>query len=252
MGWLTTADDAPLLWSMEEADITADTDTHRIGYAQVGLDIGPLDPSLLPPSLRSLPSRKPMAAPSMELPERGGWYGYPPLPFRRKRTDPVMALPALTQCFHDSLARFGDVHLSALQLTIFNPDLSKDSRWIYLVSSLNWFNTNLTEGADAIVSFDQGLLGGDDVSKLVASLNWRNTGSFDFSAVERAPERCIIKLDVDNWFHQRLAPASSQGLLVSMPEWTPSAAGYVLATVIDAARGFTQDTEALAVRITRN
>ena len=245
-------DEFPVLWAMEEAEITAESGSNRIGFAQVGLRVGPTEPDELPSSLRSLPSRRRMTAPSIELPESGGWYGYAPLPFRRKSTDPVMALPALAQCFGDALSRFGDVHLSALQLTIFNPDLSQDSRWNYLVSSLNWFNANLTEGADAIIAFDQGLIGGDDVSKLADALRRRSAGPFDFSAIERAPERCMIESDAANWFQQSLAPPSSQALLVSMPEWTPSAAGYALATVIDAARDFAQDAEALAIRITRS
>ena len=41
MRWGTTSDDSPLLWSMEEAEITADTDPYRIGFVQVGLNIGP-------------------------------------------------------------------------------------------------------------------------------------------------------------------------------------------------------------------
>ena len=37
MRWGTTSDDRPLLWSMEEAEITADTEPDRIGWVQVGL-----------------------------------------------------------------------------------------------------------------------------------------------------------------------------------------------------------------------
>ena len=234
MGWTTSAaNETSMLWDMEEAELTADTGSDRIGFAQVGLDVGPLDPSLLPPSLRSSPTRGRMDAPSVESPERGGWYGYAPLPYRRKIADPSRALPPLAQCFHDSLSRFGDVELNALQLTLHNPDLRKKFQLRYLASALNWFNANLTEGADAIVTFDQGLIGGDesliggdDVSQLAASLDWRNTGQFDFSAIERAPERCIIRPDADNWFQQSLAPPSTQGLLATMPEWSPSAIGW--------------------------
>ena len=250
MGWSTTADDTPLLWSMEEAEITADTDPNRIGFAQVGLRVGPTEPNELPSSLRSLPSHRRMTAPSNELPESGGWYGYAPLPFRRRSTDPVMALPALAQCFHDSLSRFGDAQLTALQLSLISPQLRKESCRSYLTSSLNWFDTNLTGGADAIVSFNQALLGDREFSDLLARLiNWRDV-PFHFSAIRNIPERCRIEQS-ESTVWPEATQTSPQGLLVSMPEWTPSAAGYVLATVIDLARDFAQGTETLAIRTTR-
>lgn len=236
MGWSTTADDAPLLWSMEEADITAGAGSDRIGFAQVGLEVGP--PEELPGPLEPRPAR------------RAGWYGYAPLPFRRKSTDPVVALPALAQCFGDALSRFGDVHLSALQLTISNPDLSQDSRWSYRVSSLNWFNANLTQGADAIVSFDHALLGDHDFSDLLARLtNWRDV-PFHFSATRNIPERCGIEQSESTiWLEG--TQTSPHGLLATMPEWSPSAIGWVLATVIDLTRDFSQEAKTLAIRITR-
>jgi hypothetical protein len=40
-------------------------------------------------------------------------------------------------------------------------------------------------------------------------------------------------------------------LLVSLPEWTPSAVGWVLARVINAARALESDTSSFAIRITR-
>ena len=83
MRWATTSNDSPLLWSMEEAEIVADTDPYRIGWVQVGLGVGPLEV---------------LGPPSNPLP---GWLE---LPIRQMSTDPVMALPALVQCFNDSLS----------------------------------------------------------------------------------------------------------------------------------------------------
>ena len=40
MRWATTTNNRPLLWWMEEAEITADTDPCRIGWAQVGVNGG--------------------------------------------------------------------------------------------------------------------------------------------------------------------------------------------------------------------
>ena len=91
MRWATTSSDRPLLWSMEEAEITADTEPHRIGWVQVGLGIGPIEV---------------LGTPANPGP---GWAG---LPTRQRSTDPVLALSPLVQCFSDALSRFGVVELS--------------------------------------------------------------------------------------------------------------------------------------------
>ena len=73
MGWgAPSSDERPLLWHMEEAEITADADSDRIGFVQVGLGVGHLEPMELPPQ------------------PRPGWAA---LPVRPKSTDPVLALP---------------------------------------------------------------------------------------------------------------------------------------------------------------
>ena len=82
MSWAATSNDRPLLWSMEEAEITADTEPDRIGWVQVGLDIGPFEA---------------LSTPTNPVP---GWAA---LPMRRRSTKPAMALPALVQCLSDSL-----------------------------------------------------------------------------------------------------------------------------------------------------
>ena len=153
MGWgAPSSDERPLLWHMEEAEITADADSDRIGYVQVGLGVGPLEPT--------------------EPPPRPGWAA---LPVRPKSTDPVLALPPLVQRFGDSLDRFGDIEVSFFQVTATYLNIDPVSQLGHLVSMLNWFNTNLNERADAIISFEQNLLGGRNVSELIAECSGMGT-----------------------------------------------------------------------------
>ena len=231
MGWgAPSSGERPLLWTMEEAELTADTDPYRVGWAQVGLGVGPLE------------VRKRQAA------SRSGWSA---LPVRPRSTDPVLALAPLVQCFNDSLSRFGVVDLSGLQVTAISLEIDAVSRLGYLVSMLNWFNTNLKAKADALVSFDHNLLGDHDVSELVASLQWRNTEKFEFRSAVNVPEQHMVKVSVEAPSHFARRDGSGLGVSITMPEWTPSAAGWVLASVIDAARGIEPDASSFAVRVTR-
>ena len=233
MGWgAPTSDKRPVLWLMEEAELTADTDPHRIGFVQVGLGVGPPEPVERPP------------------PRRQGW-SYSPLGIKRKSTDPVLALPPLVQCFGDSLSRFGDVDVSCYLVTAIHVDIDPVEQLWQLVSMLNWFNTNLEARADALVSFDHNLLGGRDVSELVADLQWRNTGSFEFRSVVDVPQQHMVDTAAEGPLWLDRCGGSSLGVSVTMPEWTPSAAGWVLASVIDSARTIEPDADSFAVRVTR-
>ena len=257
MGWGAPASNGrPLLWAMEEAELNPDIDPgltsarfasattieelgltahakpYRIGYAQVGLNVGPVEPVEPPPAPRS-------------------GYSYSALPYRRRSTDPVLVLPPLVQCFYDSLSRFGDIEVSAFQITASYLEPGMEDRLGYLVSTLNWFNANPKSGAEAIVAFDQDMLGGNDVSELVSNLQQRNAGSFKFRSVVDAPERCLINVPAETpWMGRRYA-RSELGVSVAMPEWTPSAAGWVLASVVDAARAIEPDVSDFVVRVTR-
>ena len=59
MRWATTSNDRPLPWSLEEAELTADTDPYRIGWVQAGLGVGPVEV---------------LRTPSDPAP---GWFGFP-------------------------------------------------------------------------------------------------------------------------------------------------------------------------------
>ncbi len=148
MSWASRSSDRPLLWAMEEAELTAGIDTSRIGWAQVGLGVGAVEP-VEPPTV-----------------PRSGWSA---LPIRRRSTEPVLALPALVQCFSDALCRFGVVELSGLQVTAISLETGTVSCAGYLASVLNWFNITSKSRVDAVIAFDHELLGGHAESELVAS-----------------------------------------------------------------------------------
>ncbi len=237
MGWASTSNSHSRLWAMEEAELTADTDPYRIGWVQVGLGVGPVP----------IEARRVQSAPLSGI---SGWL----TPSVRPRsTDPVQALAALVQCFSDSLCRFGEVELSGLQLqvTASYMETATVSSPSYLWSVRNWFNTNSKAGANAIVAFDQNLLGGHEVSELIATLQDRITCPFEFrTSATAVPEKHMVKVPDETPFYSA-APQLDTGVFVTLPEWTPSAIGWVLATVIDAARVSAPDVPDFAVRMTR-
>ena len=235
MGWSTTSGRRrPLLWGMEEAELTAGSDGTRIGFVQVGLDVGEIEPTKAPPP----------------APDDVG-YAYAPLGVRQRPIEPAMALPALVQCFDDALRRFGDVELSGLQATAYGLDPSTRSPADRLVSALNWFNLTPKGKADALIAFNRGLLGRRTEAELVADLQQRNTGLFEFGQVVAVPEQHSIRAPFE-WLMRFISYAhSGLGVSVTMPEWTASAMGWVLATVIDRARAIAPDISNFAVRVAR-
>ena len=165
----------------------------------------------------------------------------------------AVALPALTQCFDDALRRFGDVELFGLQVTCHNAhlDTGVGPRGGHLAYAPNWLDTVAQQArAGAVIAFDQGFLGGHTEAELVASLQRWNTGSFEFGPVVALPEQHSI--EVEEQPSLSISPAhSGLGVSVTLPEWTASAAEWVLANVINAARDFTPDVRNFSVRITR-
>lgn len=233
MSWAATSSPRhPLLWEMNDAELTAGIDASRIGWLQVGLGVGNFEPTSVP-----------------SVPVLG--FRYAQLGARRRAIDPVMALPALVECFNDSLSRFGVVELSSLQVMANGLETNREDQLGYLVSVLNWFNVNLKAKTDGIVAFDQDLLGDHDVSELVASLQWRNTGSFEFGPVVAVPEQHSTKAGVEPPTSSISAARSGLGVSVALPEWTASAVGWVLAMVIDTARTRRPDVSDFTVRVTR-
>lgn len=145
--------------------------------------------------------------------------------------EPVLALPALIQCFHDALGRFGVVDLSGLQVA--GSELqSARSCAADLISGLNWFNAAPHAKSSAVIVIDDQSLEGRTDTELVASLQRLNTGGFEFGPqptmahhqASETPDRSIPISD-----HSRL------GMSVTLPEWSATAVAWALAIVIDTA-----------------
>ena len=234
MGWTTlSAGRSPLLWNMNEAELTAGIDASRIGFVQVGLEVGEFERTKIPPT---------------PVPDHG--YAYAPFGVRRRSIEPALILPALIQCFDDALRRFGVVELSGLQVSanFLGP---RTQTYNDLVGTLNWFNTTPKGRADALIAFDQELLGGHTEAELVADLQRKNTGSFEFGPVVAVPQQHSIKAGVETPVRSFSPSPSGLGVSVTLPEWTASAIGWVLAIVIDAAGTSAPDVSNFAVRVTR-
>lgn len=158
------------------------------------------------------------------------------------------ALPPLVQCCEDALRRFGAVELTGLQVTASTlPPGGEPGAWD-LVSALNWFNTAPAGRTEALIAFDSGLLPPGSEVALLARLQHLNTGSFEFGPLVPAPPEHAITPPEGAALAATLSPAP-QGLSVALPEWSASSAAWVLALVIDLARG--KDTHNFAVRLTR-
>jgi len=233
MGWYSSSSRRrSLLWIMHEAELALASDTSRIGWVQVGLDVGDLEPA------------RPSSAPVQGL-------AYAPLAVHQRDIEPALALPALIQCFLDALRRFGVVELSGLQVTSNFLESRPQSHAGNIVSMLNWFNTSLEGGADALIAFDDKVLGDHTEAELVASLQRKNTGLFNFGPVVAAPRQHSIRVGTETPIRSISPARSGLGISVTLPEWTPSAAGWVLASVVDAARLVNPDATDFALRLTR-
>lgn len=222
-----------LLWNMHEAELTAANDISRIGWTQVGLDVGDfVRTQVSPPS--------------------GTGCHYAPHGFHQRSIEPAVVLPALTQCFVDALARFGIVELAGLQVICHHLEPGPRSLGNDLPSAHNWFNTNRKTAVHALVAFSEELLYNHDEVDLVANLSGKKLGRFEFGPAVAVPEQHWIKVAVDGPSLRHISPAPSGiGLSVRMPEWTATAVGWVLAIIIDAARVITPDVPDFAVRVTR-
>lgn len=193
-----------LLWGMNEAELTAEAGSSRIGWVQVGLEVG---------------------------------------------VEAAMALPALIQCFDDALRRFGVVELSGLQVTAgFLPRARPCAG--NLVSGLNWFQVAHGPKANAVIAVDDGLLQEGTESELVARLQQLYTGPFKFESLVAVPEQHSIEVPPEQPDTSTLSPAQ-WGLSVTLPEWTASAAAWVLAVAIDELRFAKPDVSHFAARIAR-
>ena len=256
MSWSTAWDRRrrPLLWNLYDAGLTDGTDASLIGWVYGELS-NSVDVGEAMAELRDLPEiTEPELRELLEtIPEgtKVGWATIPTPPGYEAATVEIsMALPALVQCFDDALRRLGVVELSDLQVSCYNAHLGPSTRSFNGALGSRWFKTAPQASVDALIAFDNDLLEGHAEAELVASLQHRYTGPFVFGPAAAVPEQHSIKVQEQS-FHSFTPAQSGLGVSVSLPEWTASAAGWVLATVIDAARAIAPDVENFAVRISQ-
>ena len=244
MGWSTinssaSHDEDSLLWGMNEAELTHEDDGHRIGFAQVGLNVGSGN------SFVDLSEQ--------ESPRLSGRRVGKPAPFPTRPTvpptDPVLAIPPLIQCLNDSLQWFGEAEVAAAQVTANNIALRQQSYLHRLVSVHNWFNIGTaTERPHALVTVAADRWDESKEADVVASIHQTNTGSFEIGSLNTAPAEYAAGPD---WAWPQFA-RTNMGLDVSMPEWSPSTVGWVVARIFEAALALDPAPQALSVRVTRS
>ena len=243
MGWSTINSSAalrkvPLLWDMNEAELTYEDEGHRIGFAQVGLNVGSGFDNV------DLNEQQPT-----RLSHRSGGE---PAPFPTSPTDtptdPVLAIPPLIQCLNDSLQWFGGVEIAAAQVTAFDIAPRQQSYLHRLVSEHNWFNIGAAmERSHALVTVAADQWDEGKEAEVVAAIHQTNTGSFEIGSPITAPAEYAAS---PGWAWSQLAN-TNMGLDVSMPEWSPSTVGWVAARLFEAALALDPAPQALSVRVSR-
>ncbi|MCY4558482.1 MAG: hypothetical protein OXF79_19330 [Chloroflexi bacterium] len=245
MGWSTTSPAPPQrnLWDMCEAGLTANgTDPSLIGWVYVGLanptDLNAVDDVVIPEG----------------VPDRTGYAGWAtirmPPEYGEATVGLSSALPPLVQCFDDALRRIGATEVSGFQVTCYGACLGPRSRFPgHLASGLSWFGATEQAGPRALVSFDEGFLGGHSAVELASNVRRRNTGAFEFGDVVSVPEPHKVRMPAGTPRPDIPLEPSGVGVSVVLPEWTASAVGWTLATVVDVARVMAPEIENFAVRI---
>ncbi len=238
MGWSTTTRDTPLYWGMNDAELTAGTDTSRIGWVQVGPESYEVDP--IGGSQLARPPREPFVG-----------VRYAPLGGDWRSVEPASLLLPLIQCLADALGRFGVVALTGFQVTAGYIYPRATTSEIRLQSGLNWFNASPEPPSHALIAFDQDFLGGRSEAELERSLRSWNSQAFKFGPLLAVPDAHAIKAGAETPILSITPARSGLGVSVTLPEWTASAAGWALAAVIDAAQDIAPEVRHFTVRVSR-
>jgi len=164
-------------------------------------------------------------------------------------SSPVPVIPALVRCLDDALGRFGLVESSALQLTASHLPPSTATLPAALVSWLAWFDASPAPGVQAVLAFDGRVLRTDNESDLLDRLSAPGSPSFRIGPLAALAPEQRIEVPSEAPLNGPLAPAL-RGIRVHLPEWSATAAGWVLAAAVDAARALNPARE-LAVRLSR-
>lgn len=228
------------LWNVHEAELTYHLEPSRIGFAQVGLDVNPATPLILPELMSN--DEPP---PGFDLSDATA-APFPTLDDAGPLTNPAIAISPLIQCLDDSLRWFGQTEVSAYQVTGY--DLQPGQQEHVLGSVLAWFSvvipSALTPAMVTIASSQRG-------DRLTEDILARTAGTghdlFDIGPLVDAPQKHEAGVD---WEWLQMAP-SDTGISLNLPEWSTAAVGWMIATVFEAALSLDSAPQALSVRVTR-
>ena len=147
----------------------------------------------------------------------------------------VIALPALIQCFDDSLRRFGAVELSGYQVTASGLEAMQES-WLFqlyqmpnylfhLSQMTNYFEVSHRSTEATMIVYE---LAKEPELQLVTELEKLNTNPFGYQRTAHSPGR-----DAPSEMELRSKVGMNEYLRLSLPEG-PDAAGWAMALALDA------------------
>ncbi|MCY4575470.1 MAG: hypothetical protein OXC55_02505 [Chloroflexi bacterium] len=145
------------------------------------------------------------------------------------------------------MSRFGKVELTGIQ--VFGRGF--DPRVERFIATPNWFNIGPSQRTEAIIAFDEGLLGGPVEPQTIAERLTIKNGQFRFGPLVDLPEEYSIGRKRDQWPFMLSVSPYEKGLAVTLPEWTPTAIGYALGMVTDRAAKIDPTPENFVVGIAR-
>ena len=223
-----TQPETPTLLGMNDAELNLDPQESELGWAQLGLDVGPI---ISAPDSSEYPTLSQEEIAQLDPSQ----YGYAPYPIEQgPPTDPAVAIPPLVQCLDDALRKFGEADVTAYRVEGYDLSPSDRSQLYRLAGVLNWFNVVGSEPrARAVATVPVLLCWGTDMAGQVwAVLQQSNTGTFAFGPMTRAADDTAVD--------------------VSMSEWSPATAGWVVAKLVDLVLAHSPATESLTVQLTRS
>lgn len=231
------------LWMMEEAALNSDPHDPEVGRAQVGLDVGPVIDATEAASQPTLPEE----VIAILDPAR---HEYAPYPVERgPSTDPAVAIPPLVQCLDDALRRFGDIEVTGFQVSATYMTPERHSQLAPLAGVLNWFNVLAAPPrVDAVVTIAADGWDERTVAPVFSFIQQIHSGLFEIGPLITAAEGQSAQPEWRGVDWQQV----DRGVAVSMPEWSPAAVGWLIATLFDAVRSHHPATRHLSVRVTRS
>lgn len=228
------------LWNVHEAELTYHLEPSRIGFAQVGLDVDPATPLILPELMGN--DEPP---PGFDLSDATA-ARFPTLDDAGPPTNPAIAISPLIQCLDDSLRWFGQMEVSAYQVTGY--DVQPGQQEQVLGSVLAWFSVVIPSAVTPAMVTIASPQGGD---RLVEHVLARTEGTghdfFEIGPLVDASQEHDAGVDWE-WLQSN---RGHLGIAVKLPEWSTAAVGWLIGTVFEAALSLESAPQALSVRVSR-